>query len=149
MKTTAMMLRSHPRADRQHVDSYAEALHAMVTCAQICTSCADACLAETGHVEELRACIRANLDCADICAATARVLMRQTETPAEVAHAQLHACILACQVCGDECERHAEMHDHCRICTEACRHCQQRCNFLLGETSSAGMAETGGTADFS
>jgi hypothetical protein len=141
MKTIAMMLRSHPRADRQHADSYTETLHALAICSQTCTSCADACLAETEHLEQLRRCIRTTLDCADICTATERVLMRQTETPAELVHAQLHACIVACQICGDECEQHAEMHDHCRVCTETCRHCQQRCNFILGETSSAGTAD--------
>jgi hypothetical protein len=33
------------------------------------------------------------------------------------------------------------MHAHCRINAEACRHCQERCNFLLGEISSSGTAE--------
>lgn len=147
MKTIEMMLRSHPRADPRHAASYAEVIHALVICAQTCTSCADACLAETDHLAPLRRCIRTNLDCADICAATARILMRQTETTGELIHTQLHACILACQACGDECEDHAEMHDHCRVCAEACRHCQQRCNFLLGETSSAGTSENAGPHD--
>jgi hypothetical protein len=33
--------------------------------------------------------------------------------------------------CIDECERHAEMHEHCRICADACRRCQQACDELL------------------
>lgn len=81
------------------------------------------------------------MDCADLCAATARVLTRQTEVPSELIHAQLHACIVACQICGDECERHAGVHEHCRICGDTCRHCQERCNFLLGEISSSGLAD--------
>lgn len=141
MKTIEMMLRSHPRADAQRAVDFAEALRALSTCTEICTACADACLGETGHLEHLRRCIRTDLDCADVCAATARVLMRQTETPHELVHAQLHACIVACQACADECETHREMHDHCRLCAETCRYCQERCNFLLGEISSAGLAE--------
>jgi hypothetical protein len=144
MKTIEMMLRTHPRPDPQHVAEYAETLRAIATCAETCTSCADACLGEPEHLEQLRRCIRTDLDCADVCTATARVLGRLTETPNEIVHAQLHACIVACQVCGDECEAHAEMHDHCRICSEACRHCQERCNFLLGEISSSGTAEENG-----
>jgi hypothetical protein len=144
MKTIEMMLRTHPRPDLQHVVEYAETLRAIATCAETCTSCADACLAETEHLEQLRRCIRTDLDCADICFATGRVLGRLTETPNEIVHAQLHACIVASQVCADECEAHAEMHDHCRICVEACRHCQERCNFLLGEISSSGTAEENG-----
>jgi hypothetical protein len=142
MKTIELMLRSHPRADQQHAVVYAEALAALRMCAETCTSCADACLGEPEHLERLRRCIRVDLDCADICTATARVLMRQTETNNDIVHAQLHACVLACQMCADECEVHADMHDHCRLCAEACHHCQERCNFLIGEITSSGTAET-------
>jgi len=45
--------------------------------------------------------------------------------------AQLQACALACRTCGDECEAHAEMHEHCRICAEACRECEEACTQLL------------------
>ena len=147
MKTIEMMLRSHPRADQQRAVDYSEALKALSTCAETCTACADACLGETEHLERLRRCIVTNLDCADVCTATARVLMRQTETPHEIVHAQLHACVVACQVCADECEQHSEGHDHCRINSEACRYCQERCNFLLGEISSAGTAEASNPDD--
>ena len=48
------------------------------------------------------------------------------------------ACVAApwclrggCKSCGDECERHARMHEHCRVCAEACRHCEQACRELL------------------
>jgi hypothetical protein len=142
MKTIEMMLRSHPRADAQRVVDYAETLKALSTCVETCSACADACLGEPEHLERLRRCITTDLDCADICAATSRVLMRQTETPNELVHAQLHACVVACQICADECESHADRHDHCRINAEACRYCQERCNFLLGEISSSGTAET-------
>jgi hypothetical protein len=141
MKTTEMMLRSHPRADAQRVVDYAETLNALSTCSEMCTACADACLGEPEHLEKLRRCITTDLDCADVCHATARVLTRWTETPHELVHAQLHACVIACQLCAEECELHAEMHDHCRINVEACHYCQERCNFLLGEISSSGTAD--------
>jgi hypothetical protein len=141
MKTIETMLRSHPHADVQRVDDYAEALRALATCVATCTTCADACLGETEHLEHLRRCITTDLDCADVCQATARVLTRLTGTPNDLVHAQLHACVVACQLCADECETHADLLDHCRINAEACRHCQERCNFLLGEISSSGTAE--------
>jgi hypothetical protein len=141
MKTTEMMLRSHPRSDAQRVVDYAETLNALSTCAEMCTACADACLGEPEHLEKLRRCITTDLDCADVCHATSRVLIRWTDTPHELVHAQLHACVIACQLCAEECEHHAEMHDHCRVNAEACHYCQERCNFLLGEISSSGTAE--------
>lgn len=147
MKTIEMMLRSHPRSEPQRVTDYAETLKALSTCAEICTACADACLGETEHLEMLRRCITTDLDCADVCHATARVLTRQTEAPFEVVEALLHACVVACQTCADECETHGEAHDHCRICAETCRYCQERCNALLGSLSSAGIAENARTGE--
>jgi len=99
-------------------------------CAQACTACADACLRES-DVEDLRACIRLNLDCADICETTARVLSRHTGFDANLARATLEACAQACRSCGDECARHAAMHEHCRVCADACRRCEKACHELI------------------
>ena len=139
MKTIQSMLRSHPRAAQQQAHDYAVVIETLSTCQQICTSCADACLGESIHLAALRRCIRTDLDCADVCATMIRLLVRQTETPNSLVHAQLHACALACQLCADECGLHATMHEHCRICAEVCRQCQEKCNLLLGEISSSGI----------
>src|SRR5690606_4400884 len=75
--TSAAMIETYPgevEADHQRLSS---ALDALIACAQTCTACADACLAEQ-QPADLRACIRLNLDCADICGATARVFSRHT-----------------------------------------------------------------------
>jgi hypothetical protein len=82
-------------------------------------------------VAELTKCIRTCLDCDDVCTATLRVVSRQTEYDANVTRAVLQACVAVCKSCGDECERHAGMHEHCRVCAEACRRCEQACNDLL------------------
>lgn len=142
MKLIETMLRTHPHADLQHSANFANALEALSNCGQICTACADACLAEESDLPKLRRCISANLDCAEVCATTARLIIRQTEAPNDLVQAQLHACVLACQICADECDEHAKMHDHCRVCAETCKHCQERCNFLLGEISSSGVEES-------
>ena len=82
-------------------------------------------------VAELTKCIRLDLDCADVCTVTLRVASRETEYDANVTRPLLEACVAAFRSCGDECERHAEMHEHCRVCAEACRRCQQACDELL------------------
>jgi hypothetical protein len=97
-------------------------------CAQACTACANACLAE-GDVQHLVRCIRRNLHCADVCDATGRLISRQ-ESP-ELARAIVEAARVACRLCAEECERHAAM-EHCRICAEACRACAQACDELIG-----------------
>ncbi len=82
-------------------------------------------------VAELTTCIRLNLDCADICTATGRMLSRPTDWNVTLIRSVLEACRTACQACGEECARHAEMHEHCTVCAEACRRCEQACTELL------------------
>jgi hypothetical protein len=43
----------------------------------------------------------------------------------------LEACIQACRSSGDECDRHAQAFEQCRICAEACRRCERACLDLL------------------
>lgn len=105
-------------------------IDALSDCAQACTADADDDLSEPS-VAELVKCIRLCLDCADICTTTAGVTSRQTDYDANVTRPLLEACVAACKSCGDECERHAMMHAHCRVCAEACRRCEQACGRLL------------------
>ncbi|MEX0759736.1 MAG: four-helix bundle copper-binding protein, partial [Tistlia sp.] len=95
-------------------------------CAQACTSCADACLAEES-VADLRQCIRSDLDCATICTATGEAASRRTGSNEALLRELLEVCRSACRTCAEECERHAGMHEHCRICAEACRSCEAAC----------------------
>jgi hypothetical protein len=131
MSHTAEMLDSYP-ADLGGVDKQklVSCIEACLDCTQVCTACADACLSEQ-VVAELTKCIRTNLDCADISGATGRVLSRHTGYDANLTRAVLQGCATACRSCGDECQQHASMHAHCRICAEACRQCEQACYDLL------------------
>jgi hypothetical protein len=127
---------------RQMLDSYSRTLNidagllaavidALSDCAQACDADNAADLSEQ-NVAEMVTCIRLCLDCADICIATARVTSRQTDYDATVTRPLLEACAAICRSCGDECERHALMHEHCRVCAEACRRCERACRELLG-----------------
>jgi len=95
-------------------------------------ACADAWLAED-MVVELVHCIRTDLDCADTCAAMGMVLSRQAGSDASITKTLLEACRVACRVCASECESHASMHEHCRICADACRRCEAACAALLSD----------------
>jgi hypothetical protein len=139
MNRAQEMLNSHPHPANVETRLLAETVSALHNCVLTCTSCADACLAES-MVDELRRCIRLNLDCSDVCHTTAELLSRQTEPDWSLIGDQLRACATACRTCGDECERHADMHEHCRICAEACRHCEQMCNQMLEAIPSSAMA---------
>lgn len=120
------MISTHPELHGNINEALIRCIEDCFDCAQACTACADACLGEA-MVKELKQCIRLNLDCADACTATGAIASRRTGSNEEVIRQMLSACEAACRLCGEECERHAQMHEHCRVCAEACRHCQGAC----------------------
>jgi hypothetical protein len=111
-------------------DLLAEAIDATTDCWQACATDLDADLSEP-HLADMVACIRLCQHCADICAVTAQVLSRPASWDSRVIRPLLEACVAICSSCGAECERHAPMHAHCRVCAEACRRCEQACGGLL------------------
>lgn len=127
---TEQMIATHPDVRGSVNRALLAAIDEAYACAQACTSCADACLAEE-MVAELRQCIRLNLDCADVCAATATLATRRTGSNEEVIRKMLEACVTACRLCGAECERHAGRHKHCRVCADECRRCERACEEAL------------------
>jgi hypothetical protein len=132
MSYARQMLGSYPSNVTLDFDAavLAEVIEAAADCAQACSTDTDADLSEP-HLAEMVACIRLCLDCADICAATAAVLGRPARWDRRVIRPLVEACAAICGSCGDECERHAPRHAHCRVCAEACRRCEQACGELL------------------
>jgi hypothetical protein len=137
MRTKAM-LKTHPFPSWDQ--SVIDCVEASFDSAQACTACADACLSEE-EVVTLTRCIRLNLDCADICAATGKLLSRQTATNADLIESQVKACVDACRICGDECEKHASNMDHCRLCLDSCRTTERACLQLLEMCRSRAAGE--------
>ena len=130
MSYAKQILDSYPGALYADAGLLAVTIDALNDCGQACTADADADLREQ-HVPDLIKCIRLCLDCADVCAATVNVTSRQTEYDPAVTKPLLEACAATCKSCGDECERHAQIHAHCRVCLEACRRCEQACRDLM------------------
>jgi hypothetical protein len=130
MSYAGQMLETYPRALSVDAGVLAATIDALSDCAQACTADVAADLGEQ-NVAEMVGCVRLCLDCADICTATLGVLSRQADRDAVVTRPMLEACAAICQGCGEECERHARMYEHCRICAEACRRCEQACRELL------------------
>lgn len=107
-----------------------DALDALNDCIQACIADTDADLSEKDLADMVK-CIRLCLHCTDVCGATAGVLSRPAEYDPNVVRPLLESCVAICKSCGDECERHARHHEHCRICEEACRRCESACRKLL------------------
>jgi hypothetical protein len=126
------MIATHPHVQGETAGTLLKCIEECYNCSQTCTACADACLGEE-MVQQLTQCIRLNLDCANICNATGAMASRRTGSNVDVLRAAVQACLLACRACGEECGRHAEMHQHCQICAEACRNCADACEAALPE----------------
>jgi hypothetical protein len=129
MQGIAALFATHPQRP-PHLSLVESCTTACYECGALCVACSDACLGEA-HVHDLVCCIRTCLDCSDVCLATARIVSRLTKPSPMLLAAQLTACAEACRICAEECERHAAMHDHCRVCAEACRACERTCRALI------------------
>ena len=126
------IIASHPDVRGSTADLLIACIEECLSCAQTCTSCADACLAEP-TVERMKQCIRLCLDCADVCVTTGIVATRRTGSNEALLKELIAVCATACRLCGEECQRHADHHDHCRICAEACLACAESCQRALGD----------------
>jgi hypothetical protein len=130
MSYARQLLDSYPGTLNADAGVLAATIDALSDCAQACAADADADLAEQDLAEMVK-CIRLCLDCVDVCTATAGVVSRQTDYDASITRPLLEACVATCKSCGDECGRHAQHHEHCRVCEQACRRCEQACRELL------------------
>ena len=125
------MISTHPHVRGSVNTALARCIDECYDCAQSCVICADACLGEE-MVQSLLQCIRLNQDCADICTAAGAVASRRTGSNEGVIRLTLQACAEACRLCAEECERHADMHEHCRICADNCKRCEAACREASG-----------------
>jgi uncharacterized membrane protein len=144
MSYARQLLNAYPGTLTAGTGALAGTIDALSDCSQACIADADGDLREQ-NLPEMVTCIRLCLDCADVCAATLGVVTRQTARDATVTRLLLEACAAVCKSCGDECERHAEHHEHCRICAQACRRCEQACRDLL-RTLRSGRCRPGDRA---
>ena len=124
------MIRLHPTASEGETQELIRCIEECLACGQTCTSCADSCLAEDA-VASLRHCVRTCLDCADVCDATARVATRLTGGRSASLRTLLEACAEECRICGEECDKHAHHHEHCRVCAATCRSCEEACRAAI------------------
>jgi hypothetical protein len=96
-------------------------------CAQACDVCASQALSEIEPGSLSRA-IRLAMDCAEICLENVRLIRRDSELQV----AMCHLCMEACDLCAEECRRHARSVDVCRMCAEACERCSEACKSMAG-----------------
>ena len=130
MSYTKQMLDTYQRTFNIDATVLAVAINALGDCAQACAVDVTADLSEH-DLGEMVKCIRLCLDCVDVCTAAVGITSRLAQSDDTVIKPLLEASVASCRSCGDECERHAQMHEHCQVCAEACRRCENACRELI------------------
>ncbi len=96
----------------------------MQACMDACAACEQAC---TVCASQMMDCAPACMNCADMCNTMLRAMLRMSGMTPAVMVSMLDACIAMCQLCMDECMRHAEMSEVCRMCAQSCQACMEAC----------------------
>lgn len=118
------MFNRHPKnIEEPKKTSLTDAIESCLNCSQVCTACSDACLGEK-EVEQFRSVIRSTNDSSDLCFATASILSRLNNSNPRTLRSLITACINQVQYTGMQCNEHAQHHEHCRVCSDTCRACE-------------------------
>jgi hypothetical protein len=111
----------------------AEQMELMEACIEACAACEQACVmcSDADLGDGMMRCSSMCSTCADVCNAMMRMMMRPTGWDMDAMTAMLRATIAMCTACAAECGMHADMHEHCAMCAQACRDCIAACENLL------------------
>ncbi len=74
---------------------------------------------------------------ADVAMTMMRMMMRPAGYDMAVMTSMMTACMAMGEACADECEMHASMSEHCRICAMACRAMVDSCRSMMAGMQSA------------
>ena len=93
--------------------------------------------------DEMRRCIQDCLECANICEQTIAFCLRQGGKHAAPEHiALLQDCVESCTMSASMMARNSQFSaDHCAMCAEICRACEESCERLGGDAQMKACAE--------
>lgn len=95
---------------------------ACMACVIACETCITDCI-KTGNLQ----CISLCRDCIDICNLYARLEARGSR----YAQNMQSMCVEICEMCSEECIKHASQQASCKECAEACKKCAEACEELV------------------
>lgn len=115
------------------------AMPMMQDCIEACSAAAMAAImcadADTG--EEMMRCGAMCANVADVATATMHMMLRPSGYDPAVMSSMLTACATLGQACAAECRMHADMHEHCRICAQACEAMVDACRSAMAAIPAA------------
>lgn len=97
----------------------------MQECIEACSACEQACTTCAGMMTgmDMAMCANMCMNAADTSNAMMRMMMRPNGMHMDSFMAMLQATTAMASACADECMKHSDMSDDCRMCSEVCRQC--------------------------
>lgn len=118
------MINRHPKNfSEPERNALSDAIESCINCGQACVACSDACLGEK-DLEKFRSVIRSTSDSGDLCLTTAKILSRLNDRNFRTLRSIATTCIEQVRETSVRCNEHAQHHEHCRVCYDACRACE-------------------------
>jgi hypothetical protein len=108
------------------MDMCMECMDACSAAAMAATMCADA---DAG--EGMGRCASMCMNMADVATAMMRMLMRPAGMDMAAMGPMMTACMAMGEACAAECDQHAAMSEHCRICASASRAMVDACTRMM------------------
>lgn len=111
---------------------------AMQPCIEACSAAAMAATmcADADGGEGMGRCASMCASTCDVATTTMRMMMRPAGYDMGVMTSMITACMEMGEACAAECDMHAEMSEHCRICAAACRAMVEACRTAMASMSA-------------
>ena len=109
-----------------------ECIEACAAGEQAATMCADSMMGDS-----MMMCRSMCANAADVMNTMMRMMTRPAGMQGETMMGMLSATMVMATACADECMRHAEMSEECRMCAEVCRQCAMSCQKMMDSMSMA------------
>ena len=134
MSMMADMMKSMPMPETTGMD-----MPMMQGCVEACSaaSMAATMCADADGGEGMGRCGSMCMNTADVAMTMMRMMMRPTGYDMSVMSSMMTACMAMGEACAAECERHADMSEHCRICASACRAMVDACSTAMSSMRAA------------
>jgi hypothetical protein len=134
MSMMADMMRSMPAPETTGMD-----MSMMQGCIEACSAAAMSATmcADADGAEGMGRCASLCMSTADVATTMMRMMMRPAGYDMRVMTSMMTACMAMGEACAAECAMHADMSEHCRICSSACTAMVEACRGAMSSMQGA------------
>lgn len=134
MSMMADMMKSMPMSGMTGMDMpmMQECIEACSAASMAATMCADAC-----GSDGMGRCASMCMSTADVATAMMRMMMRPAGYERELMTSMMTTCMAMGEACAAECQKHADVSEHCRICASACKAMVDACASAMSSMRTA------------